>query len=110
MKLNKKAGCNVCSSPSTFHCWCWLPSVWRPARASLCQKLGLEAHQVTTFIPYIYNPFSRLTRVEDAFLTGYCARALGNVEKVHSPKFSCGQLVAQDCDMATQLTGHKVEF
>jgi len=52
----------------------------------------------------------RLIKVEDAFLTGYCARALGNVEKVHSPNFSCGQLVAKDCDMATQLTGHKVEF
>jgi len=50
----------------------------------------------------------RLIKVEDAFLTGYCARALGGVEKVHHPKFSCGQLVAQDCDMATQLTGHKV--
>ena len=48
------------------------------------------------------------TRVEDAFLTGYCARALGGVEKVHDHNFSCGQLVAQDCDMATQFTGHKV--
>ena len=31
-----------------------------------------------------------------------------NYLKVHDPKFSCGQLVAEDCDMATQLTGHKV--
>ena len=30
------------------------------------------------------------------------------LSKVHNPKFSCGQLVAEDCDMATQLTGHKV--
>jgi len=50
----------------------------------------------------------RLIKVEDAFLTGYCARALGGVEKVHNPNFSCGQLVAQDCDMASHFTGHKV--
>jgi hypothetical protein len=35
----------------------------------------------------------RLVRVEDAFLTGYCARAVGDVRKYHNPHFSCGELV-----------------
>ena len=34
-----------------------------------------------------------LVRVEDAFLTGYCARAVGDVRKYHNPHFSCGELV-----------------
>ena len=36
-----------------------------------------------------------ITRVEDAFLTGYCARALGGVTREHNHLFSCGQLVAR---------------
>jgi len=50
----------------------------------------------------------KLIRVEDAFLTGYCARKVGDVKKVHNKNFSCGQLVDRDCDMKTKMTGHKV--
>ena len=35
----------------------------------------------------------RLVKVEDAFLTGYCARRVGDIKKIHNDKFSCGQLV-----------------
>ena len=49
-----------------------------------------------------------LVRVEDAFLTGYVARRVGGVRKVHSDKFSCGELVMRDCDMVNRFTGHKV--
>ena len=49
-----------------------------------------------------------LVRVEDAFLTGYCARRVGGVRKIHSDKFSCGELVTNDCDMKNKFTGHKV--
>jgi len=49
-----------------------------------------------------------LVRVEDAFLTGYCARRVGGVHKVHHEKFSCGELVSGDCDLAGRFTGHKV--
>ena len=28
--------------------------------------------------------------------------------QVHHDKFSCGELVGQDCDMAKRFTGHKV--
>merc|ERR1711983_355574 len=50
----------------------------------------------------------RLVKVEDAFLTGYCARRVGGVRKIHSDKFSCGELVNLDCDMKARFTGHKV--
>ena len=49
-----------------------------------------------------------LVRVEDAFLTGYVARRVGGVRRVHSDKFSCGELVSRDCDMMTKFTAHKV--
>lgn len=49
-----------------------------------------------------------LIKVEDAFLTGYCAKALGGVNRVHHAAFSCGQLVGEDCDMGRLFTGHKV--
>ena len=121
-------GRNICSGPSTLHCWCWLCPLRRPPWSPLPEKPRLEAHQVRApeSLKVSFLTFSIINRVEDAFLTGYCARALGGVEKVenhfrnpftltdnlkvHNPNFSCGQLVAQDCDMASQFTGHKVEI
>lgn len=50
----------------------------------------------------------RLVKVEDAFLTGYCARRVGGVRKVHQEKFSCGQLVVRDCELSKTFTGHKI--
>ena len=50
----------------------------------------------------------RLVKVEDAFLTGYCARRVGGVRKVHQERFSCGQLVERDCDLSWTFTGHKI--
>ena len=32
-------------------------------------------------------------RVEDAFLTGYCARKVGEVTTLHHGAFSCGEMV-----------------
>ena len=29
-------------------------------------------------------------------------------DQVHHDKFSCGELVTEDCDMARRFTGHKV--
>ena len=31
-----------------------------------------------------------------------------NSDQVHHDKFSCGELVTEDCDMARRFTGHKV--
>jgi len=50
----------------------------------------------------------RLIRVEDAFLTGYCARAVGDIRKYHNQHFSCGEMVQSDCSLTSQFTGHKV--
>ena len=49
-----------------------------------------------------------LVRVEDAYLTGYCARRVSGVRKVHNSRFSCGELVQRDCLMVESFTGHKV--
>jgi len=49
-----------------------------------------------------------LVKVEDAFLTGYCARRVGGVRKIHHEKFSCGELVNTDCEMTKKFSGHKV--
>jgi len=57
---------------------------------------------------YLASLDIRIIRVEDAFLTGYCARAVGGVRKYHNQAFSCGELVERDCKMATSFTGHKV--
>jgi len=57
---------------------------------------------------YLASLDIRLVRVEDAFLTGYCARAVGGVKKYHNQHFSCGELVQRDCKMSTSFTGHKV--
>lgn len=50
----------------------------------------------------------RIIKVEDAFLTGYCARKVGQVTTLHHGAFSCGEMVPRDCDMASRFTGHKV--
>ena len=30
------------------------------------------------------------------------------MRKIHHEKFSCGELVSEDCEMAKRFTGHKV--
>jgi len=57
---------------------------------------------------YLASLDTKLIRVEDAFLTGYCANKVEGVRREHHQKFSCGQLVSRDCDMKAMLTGHKV--
>ena len=42
---------------------------------------------------YLASLDIKIARVEDAFLTGYCARAVGGVKKYHNQYFSCGELV-----------------
>ena len=49
----------------------------------------------------------RLVRVEDAFLTGYCARAVGDVRKYHNPHFSCDELVERNCVIPLVTLGIK---
>jgi len=61
-------------------------------------------------LPLLNNVAQNISmiRVEDAFLTGYCADRLGNVDRVHSNLFSCGQLVDKNCDMKSRVSGHKI--
>jgi len=51
----------------------------------------------------------KIIRVEDAFITGYCASRLDTVNRVHNNQFSCGQIVNRNCDMKELFTGHKID-
>ena len=63
----------------------------------LCAQIGLSQTTSTKLLP-----------VEDAYTTGFCAKKIGSHPPVNDPRFSCGQLVEKDCDMAKLFTGHKV--
>lgn len=56
---------------------------------------------------YLASLSLRLIRVEDAFVTGHCAKKIG-LSPRHQDGFSCGQLVNEDCHMDQLFTGHKV--
>ena len=57
---------------------------------------------------YVASLSTKLLPVEDAYTTGFCAKKIGSHPPVNDPRFSCGQLVEKDCDMAKLFTGHKV--
>ena len=57
---------------------------------------------------YLASLDTRLFPVEDVFTTGWCARRVGLHPPRHDARFSCGEVVARDCDMAKRFTGHKV--
>ena len=62
------------------------------------------------FVPelYIASLSTKSIPVEDAYTTGYCAKKIGAHPPQNDPRFSCGQLVADDCEMKRKFTGHKV--
>ena len=57
---------------------------------------------------YLASLETKLIPVEDAYTTGFCAKKIGLHPPSNDPRFSCGQLVQQDCQMSHQFTGHKV--
>ena len=57
---------------------------------------------------YMASLETKLIPVEDAYTTGFCALKIGLHPPANDPRFSCGQLVEDDCDMSTKFTGHKV--
>ncbi|XP_022236360.1 beta-1,3-galactosyltransferase 1-like [Limulus polyphemus] len=50
---------------------------------------------------------TRYLSVEDAFITGHCARKIGLFPE-HDDRFSCGEAVTSVCKMINKFTGHKV--
>lgn len=57
---------------------------------------------------YLASLKTRLLPVEDAFTTGYCAKRIGLHPPLHDERFSCGQMVTNQCSMKHMFTGHKV--
>ena len=62
------------------------------------------------FVPELYSASlsTKSIPVEDAYTTGYCAKKVGIHPPQNDIRFSCGQLVENDCEMKTKFTGHKV--
>lgn len=57
---------------------------------------------------YLASLSTKNIPVEDAFTTGFCARKIGLHPPKNDPRFSCGQLVNQDCELKHKFTGHKI--
>ena len=57
---------------------------------------------------YVAALNTRLLPIEDVFVTGHCARRIGRHPPANDGRFSCGQMVMRDCEMARMFTGHKV--
>lgn len=57
---------------------------------------------------YVASLSTKPIPVEDAYTTGFCARKIGAHPPLNDARFSCGQIVAEDCEMQTKFTGHKI--
>jgi len=58
----------------------------------------------------LYEKSQKLKRisVEDVFITGHCAKAIGVIPE-HNPHFSCGEAVRDYCTLRTTMyTGHHI--
>lgn len=83
-------------------------SLMRPALPEFTAGAGyLLPGQIVPDL-YLASLSTKLMPVEDAFTTGYCAKKIGLHPPKNDARFSCGQLVNQDCDMLRKFTGHKV--
>ena len=57
---------------------------------------------------YVASLSTKTIPVEDAYTTGFCARKIGLHPPANDGRFSCGQLVTDDCQMLDKFTGHKI--
>ncbi|XP_047477248.1 beta-1,3-galactosyltransferase 1-like isoform X1 [Penaeus chinensis] len=46
--------------------------------------------------------------VEDVYVTAHLARDVGVSAPVHDARFSCGEMVVDDCDLVQVFTGHRI--
>ncbi|KAK7079561.1 Beta-1,3-galactosyltransferase 5 [Halocaridina rubra] len=51
---------------------------------------------------------TRMIPVEDVYVTAHLARQIGVHPPVHDARFSCGEMVMEDCDLAQLFTGHRI--
>lgn len=57
---------------------------------------------------YIAALNTKFLPIEDVFTTGHCAKRIGAHPPLHDSRFSCGEMVIRECQMANMFTGHKV--
>nr|XP_053642023.1 beta-1,3-galactosyltransferase 1-like [Cherax quadricarinatus] len=51
---------------------------------------------------------TRIIPVEDVYVTAHLARVIGVHPPVHDTRFTCGEMVNDDCDLVQVFTGHKI--
>ncbi|XP_071530209.1 beta-1,3-galactosyltransferase 1-like isoform X2 [Panulirus ornatus] len=51
---------------------------------------------------------TRIIPVEDVYVTAHLAKAIGVHPPVHDDRFTCGEMVNDDCDLVQIFTGHKI--
>ncbi|XP_018019199.1 beta-1,3-galactosyltransferase 1 [Hyalella azteca] len=63
-----------------------------------------------SLVPLMYRASLHvpLVPVEDVYVTGHLARAVGVHPPLHHRAFSCGELLPDDCDVMQVFTGHKI--
>ena len=86
------------------------PSLMKPALPEFTAGAGylLPGGRIISDL-YLASLATKNIPVEDAYTTGFCAKKIGLHPPVNDGRFSCGQLVSDDdCQMASQFTGHKV--
>ncbi|XP_064115346.1 beta-1,3-galactosyltransferase 1-like isoform X2 [Macrobrachium nipponense] len=51
---------------------------------------------------------TRMIPVEDVYVTAHLAKRVGVHPPVHDGRFSCGEMVMDDCDLTQVFTGHRI--
>ncbi|XP_042236033.1 beta-1,3-galactosyltransferase 1-like isoform X2 [Homarus americanus] len=51
---------------------------------------------------------TRIIPVEDVYVTAHLARSIGVHPPVHDNRFTCGEMVNDDCDLVQVFTGHRI--
>ncbi|KAK3869820.1 hypothetical protein Pcinc_024906 [Petrolisthes cinctipes] len=51
---------------------------------------------------------TRIIPVEDVYVTAHLARKVGAHPPIHDNRFSCGEMVNDDCDLVQVFTGHRI--
>nr|XP_045604376.1 beta-1,3-galactosyltransferase 1-like isoform X1 [Procambarus clarkii] len=51
---------------------------------------------------------TRIFPVEDVYVTAHLARSVGVHPPVHDTRFTCGEMVNDDCDLVQVFTGHRI--
>ena len=84
------------------------PSKLPPAHPAFVAGAGYVLPGSAVQQLYVASLATRMFPVEDVYTTAHCARRIGLHPPRHDGRFSCGQMVLEECEMSKMFTGHKV--